>query len=190
MSRLVICSNPACQTTAGCKCNRVSYVGTATVPIAKLSEVQEQSEPGFGDSILTKRPIPHDEAREAMQRLVNSHFNNPRDTHEHGRMSIPANPDRDDDLVLSAYIRQQRAKEPAPIGAPNTATFTYLGQSVTLDPSDFSKYVEDRKTLNLMLLRLDAEASERARKAARALNPAQYERLVEGELRDAMRSSS
>lgn len=61
----------------------------------------------MGD-ILTKRAISHDEAREAMQRLVNSHFNNPRDTHEHGRMSIPANPDRDDDLVLSAYIKQRR----------------------------------------------------------------------------------
>lgn len=58
--------------------------------------------------VLTKRPIGHDEAREAMQRLVNSHFNNDREKHEHGRMSIPANPDRDDDLVLSAYIKQQR----------------------------------------------------------------------------------
>lgn len=65
----------------------------------------------FGHDILTKRPISHDEAREAMQRLVNSHFDNPRETHEHGRMSIPANPDRDDDLVLSAYIEQQRAKD-------------------------------------------------------------------------------
>jgi len=62
----------------------------------------------FGHDILTKRPISHDEARESLQRLINSHFNNPG---EHGRMSIPANPDRDDDLVLAAYIRQQRAKD-------------------------------------------------------------------------------
>ena len=69
--------------------------------------------------VLTKRPISHDEAREAMQRFVNSHFNNPRDTQEHARMSIPANPERDDDLVLSAYIEQQRAKD----GQPRTAPF-------------------------------------------------------------------
>lgn len=68
-------------------------------------------DPKWGLRILTQRPISHDEAREAMQRLVNSHFNNPRDKYEHARMSIPANPDRDDDLVLSAYIEQQRAKD-------------------------------------------------------------------------------
>lgn len=65
----------------------------------------------FGHDILTKRTISHDEAREAMQRLVNSHFNNDREKHEHARMSIPANPDRDDDLLLAAYIEQQRAKD-------------------------------------------------------------------------------
>ena len=58
--------------------------------------------------ILTDRLIDHGEAREAMQRLVNSHFNNDRAKCEHARMSIPANPDRDDDLVLSAYIKQRR----------------------------------------------------------------------------------
>jgi len=65
----------------------------------------------MADSILTKRQISHDEAQEAMQRLVNSHFRNDPATHEHARMSIPANPDRDDDLVLSAYIAQQREKD-------------------------------------------------------------------------------
>ena len=60
---------------------------------------------------LTGRPISHDEAQEATLRLINSHFNNPRDTHEHARISIPANPDRDDDLILFAYIRQQRDKD-------------------------------------------------------------------------------
>lgn len=57
--------------------------------------------------VYTKRPISHDEAREAVHRLVNSHFKqDPR-----ARMSIPANVDRDDDLVVCAYIEQQRAKE-------------------------------------------------------------------------------
>jgi len=68
-------------------------------------------DPKWGLRILTQRQISHNEAREAMQRLVNSHFNNPRETHEHARMSIPVNPDRDDDLVLAAYIEQQRRKD-------------------------------------------------------------------------------
>lgn len=58
----------------------------------------------MGD-VLTLRAISHDEVKEAVQRLVDGHFRNT--GKEHGRMSIPANPDRDDDLVLSAYIKQQ-----------------------------------------------------------------------------------
>jgi hypothetical protein len=54
--------------------------------------------------ILTKRPISHDEAREIAQRLINSHFRN----EPHARASIPAKPDYDDDLLISAYIEQQR----------------------------------------------------------------------------------
>lgn len=56
---------------------------------------------------FTKRRIGHDEALEAAQRLVNSHFHNP----DHARVSIPARPDYDDDLVLKAYVYQQREKE-------------------------------------------------------------------------------
>jgi hypothetical protein len=58
------------------------------------------------NDFLTKRPIGHDEARAAAYRLVNSHFNNP----DHARVSIPARPDYDDDLVLMAYIKQQEAR--------------------------------------------------------------------------------
>jgi len=54
--------------------------------------------------ILTKRLISHDEARAALQRFVHSHF---RDGREVARFGIPARPDYDDDLVLSAYIKQQ-----------------------------------------------------------------------------------
>lgn len=61
---------------------------------------------------LTTRPISHTEARDAVQRLVNSHFNNPEPC-EHGRFSIPANVERDDDLVLMAYIQQQEEKQSA-----------------------------------------------------------------------------
>lgn len=61
------------------------------------------------NDILTKRPISHDEAREALQRFVHSHF---RDGREVARIGIPARPDYDDDLVLAAYIEQQRAADP------------------------------------------------------------------------------
>jgi hypothetical protein len=59
--------------------------------------------PHFGESILTKRHVSHAEAREVMGRLVNSHFRQ----EPHARIGIPARPDYDDDLLMSAYIRQQ-----------------------------------------------------------------------------------
>ena len=63
-------------------------------------------------SLLTQRKITHAEAKEAQQRLVNSHFHNP----DHARISIPARPDYDDDLVLAAYIEQQRLRDEADEG--------------------------------------------------------------------------
>lgn len=57
---------------------------------------------------LTKRPISHAEARQALQRFVDGHFKN---QEEGPRISIPARPDYDDDLVLSAYIKQQEAAD-------------------------------------------------------------------------------
>lgn len=53
--------------------------------------------------LYTKRPISHAEAEQCAQRLINSHFRNS----DHARVSIPARPDYDDDLVLLAYIHQQ-----------------------------------------------------------------------------------
>ena len=60
----------------------------------------------------TPREISHQEADEAAIRLINSHFKNDA---ERARVSIPANPERDDDLIIRSYIRQQmrRAKPPA-----------------------------------------------------------------------------
>lgn len=54
--------------------------------------------------LLTDRLIGHEEAREAVQRLINSHFHQ----EPHARMSIPAKPDEDDDLVVIAYVRQRQ----------------------------------------------------------------------------------
>lgn len=53
----------------------------------------------------TKHWITDEEAREAVQRLVNSHFHQqPR-----ARMTIPCRLEHDDDVVASSYIRQQAA---------------------------------------------------------------------------------
>lgn len=58
-------------------------------------------------SIFTDRRIGHDEAREIAQRLINSHFGNGNEA----RMCIPADPDQDDDLLICAYIEQQRRRD-------------------------------------------------------------------------------
>lgn len=60
--------------------------------------------------LFTKRQIGHDEAEAACKRLINSHFHNP----DHARISIPARPDEDDDLVLMAYIKQRREADAKP----------------------------------------------------------------------------
>lgn len=58
------------------------------------------------DSIYTKRPISHEEAREVAGRLINSHFRK----EPCARVGIPARPDYDDDLLICAYIKQQQAE--------------------------------------------------------------------------------
>ena len=60
-----------------------------------------------------KEVISHTEAFEILSRMCNSHFNNPG---EHMRASIPANPRRDDDLRLHAYIKQQETKDAGKCG--------------------------------------------------------------------------
>lgn len=53
---------------------------------------------------LTKRQISHDEAREALDRFINTFWRR----EDGARLGIPTRPDRDDDFVLMAYIEQQR----------------------------------------------------------------------------------
>ena len=65
----------------------------------------------------TTRTITHDEAHEIARRLIASHFN--RTDCETARASIPANPDRDDDLLINSYIKQQARKDAA-TPAPRT----------------------------------------------------------------------
>lgn len=59
-------------------------------------------------------PVTHEQARESASRLVASHFRN--FGQERARISIPANPRRDDDLLITRYIEEQAAKDrPAPV---------------------------------------------------------------------------
>lgn len=57
---------------------------------------------------MTARTVTHAEAHEAARRLINSRLQR----EDGARIAIPANPDRDDDLVLMAYIHQREAAEP------------------------------------------------------------------------------
>lgn len=54
----------------------------------------------------TARTISHEEAEAVADRFIAGNFRNA--GHEYPRISIPANPDRDDDLLLLSYIRQQK----------------------------------------------------------------------------------
>lgn len=61
----------------------------------------------------TTREIGHDEARDAAMRLIAGAWRRDGerlDDCDRPRFSIPARPDHDDDLVLVAYIEQQKAK--------------------------------------------------------------------------------
>jgi hypothetical protein len=52
--------------------------------------------------------ISHDEAREIASRLIAGSF---RREDKRPHFSIPANPERDDDLLMMAYINQQALKD-------------------------------------------------------------------------------
>ena len=59
---------------------------------------------------LTKRKISHDDARAIMRRFNNSHWRG-KQNGECARYTIPADPERDDDLLMDAYIAQQEARD-------------------------------------------------------------------------------
>lgn len=63
-----------------------------------------------------KATISHAEAKEIAIRFIDGHFNN---KGEHARISIPANPNRDDDIRLLEYIKQQ--SNAAPNQSPRSA---------------------------------------------------------------------
>lgn len=57
--------------------------------------------------------VTHDEAKQILVRFCNSHFRNQHEGHERARVSIPADPRRDDDIRLSAYIARAERLEGA-----------------------------------------------------------------------------
>lgn len=60
------------------------------------------------DAFETKREISHAEAREIAHRFINSHFHPRRG--DGARMTIPADTERDDDLLILSYIAQQERR--------------------------------------------------------------------------------
>lgn len=52
-------------------------------------------------------PVTHEQAHESARRLINSHFNHRK---PFARVSIPANPKEDDDLIICRYIEEQEAE--------------------------------------------------------------------------------
>ena len=64
----------------------------------------------MSDELMKKiGKVTHDEAEAAVDRMIASHFNRP--DKEHMRASIPADPKRDDDLRMLAYVEQQRLRD-------------------------------------------------------------------------------
>lgn len=59
-----------------------------------------------------REPITHDEAAKLALTFINHFFNNP--GRDKPQASIPADPSRDTDIRLMAYIRQQKAKDQPP----------------------------------------------------------------------------
>ncbi len=57
-------------------------------------------------SVTGETVVTPDEARKALERFIASHFRNQVGLGELARFSIPADPNRDDDLILSRFIEQ------------------------------------------------------------------------------------
>lgn len=69
------------------------------------------------ETLVKEARITHAQAKESLRRLINSHFHPRGSDVERARVSIPARPDYDDDLILSTYVKQQAALEAAPPSA-------------------------------------------------------------------------
>lgn len=96
---------------------------------------------------IRNRRVTAEEAMESVDRLINSHFGNPRKA----RCSIPANV-ADDDLVASDYVRQSAAEI-----AALKARVAELGAEHTNDGAVITHHVERIEVLVGLLARYRAE---------------------------------
>lgn len=79
--------------------------------------------------------VTHDEAREILRRFNASHWQHRRPIgSEVARYSIPANPRRDDDIRLGAYIARCRQLEAAAAEVLKRAKETGRGNATYLEP--------------------------------------------------------
>lgn len=93
----------------------------------------------MSESIETKRTIGHDEAKEIALRFIGGHFKNRDENGEriHARMTIPADTEHDDDILLLSYIEQNRRAQPASAGTERDVAelaarlWNELGSNVT-----------------------------------------------------------
>jgi hypothetical protein len=66
--------------------------------------VTDLEQKNLADDVRQAKPMTTEEAMEAVLRFINSHFLN---THrERARITIPADPQRDDDIRLMAHIKR------------------------------------------------------------------------------------
>ena len=80
----------------------------------------------------TPRRVSHEEAQDSIKRFVDRNFCN---DGEAPRISIPANSERDDDLLLHSYVAQQRRVENALVLAV-TALETTIAEGTTRDADE------------------------------------------------------
>jgi hypothetical protein len=77
----------------------------------KLDAVERERDmtrQNIADDVREAKPMTTEEARDAVQRFIHSHFGHTE--RERARITIPANPQRDDDIRLMAHIERTGAE--------------------------------------------------------------------------------
>lgn len=100
------------------------------------------------------RAVSHAEARAILSRFNASHWNNPG---EHARYTIPADPERDDDIRLARYIDENERMQPVPDARALAAWERELVQmNVALDAACGGDCVDLRAAAKRAIAHLDA----------------------------------
>jgi hypothetical protein len=104
------------------ECGCLKFVSATSAPAGESREAQREDVSSLDDDLCKRAGhVSRAEAREILHRFCNSHFNRPNS--ERPRITIPADPRRDDDLRMIAYIKQQSAPaSPAEAGVERALT--------------------------------------------------------------------